>query len=99
MDLDKQLSYEKRLAELESQIQALQNWKKAILAALTRAIRPTAHGVSRRKTADVVPVKRGSSVRTVQILPEDVLPKETASAATFGTSMLKAPSIHTETLC
>ena len=87
MDLDKQLSYEKRLVDMESQIQDLINWKKAILATLAVAIWPTSPVVSRRKPADVVPVKRECSVRAVQTLTEDALPKATAPAAAFGTSI------------
>jgi hypothetical protein len=87
MDLYNQLSYEKRLVEMESQIQDLINWKKAILATLAVAIWPTSPVVSRRKTSDVVSVKREGSVRAVQIPTEDALPKETAPAAAFGTSI------------
>ncbi|KAK4095799.1 hypothetical protein N658DRAFT_511763 [Parathielavia hyrcaniae] len=93
MNLDKKLSYEKRLAELESQIQALLNWKKAILATLTLAIRPTAPAATRRKsTADVVWVKRKGSIHlSVQTVAEDVLQEKTAPAAIFDCTIVAEP--------
>ncbi|KAK4233577.1 pyoverdine dityrosine biosynthesis [Achaetomium macrosporum] len=91
MDLEKQLSYEKRLAELESQIQDLQTWKKAILATLAVAIRPTTPALSRRKTVDVVPLKRKSSARAAQNPTDDFLPRETVPATTLNSPIVAEP--------
>jgi hypothetical protein len=67
MGLDSQLLYEKRLAELERQIQALLGWKKTILATLATVIQHTSPVLSRRKTVAVVPAAVNGRVRAVHI--------------------------------
>ncbi|PNP78552.1 hypothetical protein FNYG_08100 [Fusarium nygamai] len=57
VDMGTQLSNEERLAQVESQLQALLLWKKTILAALEEDFRRSSTGISRRKTVDVIPSK------------------------------------------
>ncbi|KAH6873788.1 Pyoverdine/dityrosine biosynthesis protein-domain-containing protein [Thelonectria olida] len=82
MGLDKQLLYEKRLAELESHIQALLTWKQAILATLEAVNRPTSPVISRRKTVDVVPPELKSLVGVVHIPTEATVPENKESVPT-----------------
>jgi hypothetical protein len=85
MDLDKRFAYELRIAELESQIQALLSWKKTVLATLSTAMLPASPTITRRKTADVVFPQLKSSISKIQTNRDDeFFRREKFSTPTIG---------------
>jgi len=93
MGLDLQLSHEKRVAELEGQIQALLAWKGSILANFANAIQPACDSSAtfRRRTLAVVPSAVNGRMSATHIPPTPVVvEKEPTLLAAHGNSILVA---------